>query len=156
MKAQEGIVEFLNQVLRAELTAVHQYLLHAAMCKNWGYERLHGHFAHLAQEEVGHSSGLVDHILYLEGVPGVEHLDSVAKGHTVKNLFESDLEFEREDVALLRKGIGHCAKAGDFTTRHMLEEMIVDSEEHVDWFETQLKAIKQVGLENYLAEQIKK
>jgi bacterioferritin len=156
MKAQEGIVEFLNEVLKAELTAVHQYLLHAAMCKNWGYERLHEHFAHLAQEEVGHSSSLIDHILYLEGVPGVEHLDAVAKGDTVKNLFESDLEFEREDVALLRKGIGQCAKVGDFTTRHMLEDMIVDSEEHVEWFETQLKAIKQVGLENYLAEHIRK
>ena len=156
MKAQEGIVEFLNQVLQAELTAVHQYLLRAAMCKHWGYERLHDHFAHLSQEEVSHSTGLIDHILYLEGVPGVEHLDSVAKRHTVKNLFEIDLEFEREDVALLRKGIGHCAKVGDFTTRHMLEDMVVDSEEHVDWFETQLRAIKQVGLENYLAEQIKK
>jgi bacterioferritin len=155
MKAQEGILDFLNQVLKAELTAVHQYLLHAAMCKHWGYECLHEQFAHLAQEEVGHSSGLIDHILYLEGVPGVEYLDSVAKGHTVKNLFESDLEFEREDVALLRKGIGHCAKVGDFTTRHMLEDMIVDSEEHVDWFETQLRVIKQVGLESYLSEQIK-
>jgi len=156
MKAHEGIIEFLNQVLKAELTAVHQYLLHAAMCKRWGYERLHEHFAHLAQEEVSHSSGLIDHILYLEGVPGVEHLDSVAKGHTVKNLFESDLEFEREDVSLLRKGIAHCVKVGDFTTRHMLEDMIVDSEEHVDWFETQLRVIKQVGLESYLSEQIKK
>ena len=156
MKAQEGIVEFLNQVLKAELTAVHQYLLHAAMCRHWGYERLHERFAHLAQEEVGHSSGLIDHILYLEGVPGVEHLDAVAKGDTVKNLFESDLEFEREDVALLRKGIGHCAKVGDFTTRHMLEDMIVDSEEHVDWFETQLWALGQVGIDRYLSEQIKK
>lgn len=139
--------------MKAELTAVHQYLLHAAICKHWGCERLR---EHLAQEEVSHSSGLIDHVLYLDGVPGVEQLDSAAKGHTVKNLFESDLEFEREDVALLRKGIGHCAKVGDFTTRHMLEDMIVESEEHVDWLEIQLRAIKQVGLENYLAELIRK
>ncbi|WP_455241669.1 bacterioferritin [Petrachloros mirabilis] len=156
MKAKEGVVEFLNQVLKAELTAVHQYLLHAAVCKNWGYERLHEHFSHLAQEEVGHSAGLIDHILYLEGMPEVEKLDAVARGRDVLALFEADRAFECEDVDLLRKAIAHCAKVGDFTTRHVLEDMVVDSEEHVDWFETQLKAIKQVGVENYLAEQIKK
>lgn len=156
MKAKEGVVDLLNQILRAELTAVHQYLLHAAMCKNWGYERLHEHFSHLAQEEVGHSSGLIDHILYLEGAPHVGELDAVAKGNDVATLFAKDRDFEIEDVELLRKAIAHCAKVGDFTTRHKLEDMVVDSEEHIDWFETQLGTIKQIGLENYLAEQIKK
>ena len=156
MKAKEGVIEFLNQVLKSELTAVHQYLLHAALCKNWGYERLHEHFDHLADEEVIHSSGLIAHILYLEGIPDVGKLDSVAKGQNVGVLFEGDRKFECEDVELLRKAIVHCAKVGDFTTRHMLEDMIEDSEEHVNWFETQLKAIKQVGLENYLAEHIRK
>jgi bacterioferritin len=156
MKAKEGVVEFLSQVLKAELTAVHQYLLHAAMCKNWGYERLHAHFSHLANEEVSHSSGLIDHILYLDGTPNVEHLDRVAAGRTVADLFKADVAFEREDVELLRKAIAHCAKAGDFTTRHMLEDMIEDSEEHVDWFETQLRTIDQVSLDRYLSEHIKK
>lgn len=156
MKAKEGVVEFLNQVLKAELTAVHQYLLHAAMCKNWGYERLHEHFEHLAQEEVGHSSGLIDHILYLEGTPDMEHLDVVGRGRGVSELFTGDLAFEQEDVELLRKAIAHCAKVSDFTTRHMLEHMVEDSEEHVDWFETQLRAIDQVGLDRYLSEHIKK
>ncbi|OGW50726.1 MAG: bacterioferritin [Nitrospirae bacterium RBG_19FT_COMBO_58_9] len=156
MKAKEGVVELLNQVLKAELTAVHQYLLHAAMCKNWGYERLHEHFGHLAHEEVSHSSGLIDHILYLDGTPDVEHLDQVGTGRTVEDLFKADLGFEREDVELLRKAIAHCAKVEDFTTRHRLEEMVVDSEEHVDWFETQLRTIDQVGLDRYLAEHIKK
>ena len=156
MKAKEGVVEFLNQVLKSELTAVHQYLLHAAMCKNWGYERLHEHFSHLAQEEVGHSSGLIDHILYLAGTPDVADLDQVSAGHTAQDLFTVDLEFEREDVESLRKAIVYCAKVGDFTTRHLLEDMVVDSEEHVDWFETQLRTIDQVGLDRYLTEQIKK
>ena len=80
MKAKEGVVELLNQVLKSELTAVHQYLLHAALCKNCGFSRLHRHFQHLATEEIDHSSGLIDHLLYLEGVPGVEHLDSVGTG----------------------------------------------------------------------------
>lgn len=156
MKPKDGVVGLLNQVLKAELTAVHQYLLHAAMCKNWGYERLHDHFSHLAQEEVGHSSGLINHILYLEGTPDVGHLDAVGRGKDMVALFTSDLEFEREDVELLRKAIAHCAKVGDFTTRQMLEHMIEDSEEHVDWFETQLRAIDQVALDRYLSEHIKK
>ena len=156
MKAKEGVLEHLNQVLKAELTAVHQYLLHAAMCKNWGYDRLHDHYAHLANEEVQHSAGLIDHILYLNGTPEVGQLDTVAQGQDVGALFRVDLDFEREDVELLRKAIAHSATVGDFTTRHLLEHMIEDSEEHVDWFETRLRTIKQVGLENYLSEQIKK
>lgn len=156
MKAKDGVLELLNQVLRAELTAVHQYLLHAALCKNWGYSRLHEHFSHLASEEVGHSSGLMDHVLYLDGTPDVEHLDAVAYGSDVAALITADLEFEREDAELLRKAITHCARVGDFTTRHIFEHMIIDTEEHIDWFETQLRTIKQTGLENYLAMQIKK
>ncbi|MBH0202392.1 MAG: bacterioferritin [Nitrospira sp.] len=156
MKAKEGVLELLNQVLRAELTAVHQYLLHAALCKNWGYERLHEHYSHLANEEVQHSAGLMDHILYLDGTPDVEHLDPVAHGPNVEALFRADLEFEREDVESLRGAIIHCATVGDFTTRHLLEHMIEDSEEHVDWFETRLRTISQVGLERFLSEQIKK
>lgn len=156
MKAKEGVVEFFNQVLKAELTAVHQYLLHAAMCKNWGYDRLHDHYGHLANEEVAHSSGLIDHLLYLDGAPDVQHLDAVTHGRDVAALFSGDLDFEREDVELLRKAIAHCAKVGDFTSRHMLEHMIEDSEEHVDWFETQLRTIDQVGLDRYLSEQVKK
>jgi bacterioferritin len=156
MKAKDGVLDLLNQVLRAELTAVHQYLLHAALCKNWGYSRLHEHFNHLAQEEVSHSSGLMDHVLYLDGTPDVEHLDAVAQGQDVAALFTADLEFEREDAELLRKAIAHCAKVGDFTTRHILEHMIIDTEEHIDWFETQLRVIDQVGVERYLTEQIKK
>ncbi|UVT14941.1 MAG: bacterioferritin [Nitrospira sp.] len=156
MKAKEGVVELLNQVLQAELTAVHQYLLHAAMCKNWGYERLHDHYSHLATEEVQHSAGLLDHILYLNGTPDVGRLDTIAQGRDVAALFRADLDFEREDVELLRKAIAHCAKVNDFTTRHQLEHMIEDSEEHVDWFETQLRTIEQVGLDRFLSEHIKK
>ncbi|MBS0182538.1 MAG: bacterioferritin [Nitrospira sp.] len=156
MKAKEGVLEHLNHVLKAELTAVHQYLLHAAMCKNWGYDRLHDYYSHVANEEVQHSAGLIDHILYLNGAPEVGQLDTVAQGQDVGALFRVDLDFEREDVELLRKAIAHCATVGDFTTRHLLEHMIEDSEEHVDWFETRLRTISQVGLDRFLSEQIKK
>ncbi len=154
MKAKEGVLDILNKVLVSELTAVHQYLVHAALCKHWGYGRLHEHFSHLAQEEVSHSSGLIDHILYLGGAPEMDRLDAVAAGKKVTELLEADLTFEREDADVLRGGIAHCVKVGDFTTRHRLEEMIVDTEEHIEWFETQLRTISQVGLERYLAEQI--
>jgi bacterioferritin len=154
MKAKEGVLGYLGRVLTAELTAVHQYLLHAAMCKNWGYQRLHEHFSHLADEEVRHSSGLIDHVLYLDGTPQVEHVDTIAGGSSVAELLEADLRFELEDAELLREAIAHCSKVGDFTTRHLLEHMIIDTEEHIDWFETQLRTIKQVGLALYLAEHI--
>jgi bacterioferritin len=156
MKAKEGVLDNLNGILQAELTAVHQYLLHAAMCGNWGYERLEHEFKELAREEVEHSSQLIDHILYLEGTPNVDRLDQVSRGASVENLFEADLRFELQDVESLRKAIAHCAKVMDFTTRHKLEDMVTDSEEHVNWFETQLRTIEQVGLDKYLSEQIKK
>ena len=156
MKAKEGVLDHLNEILQAELTAVHQYLLHAAMCGNWGYERLQHEFKERAGEEVEHSSQLIDHILYLEGTPNVDQLDQVSTGASVEALFEADLRFELQDVEALRKAIAHCAKVMDFTTRHKLEDMMKDSEEHVDWFETQLRTIEQVGLENYLSEQIKR
>lgn len=156
MKAKDGVLDFLNQVLKSELTAIHQYLLHAAMCKNWGYERLHEHYRHLANEEVQHSAGLIDHILYLNGTPAVAQIDAVTHGEDVAALFRVDLGFECEDVELLRTAIAHCTKVDDFTTRHLLEHMIQDSEEHVDWFETRLRTIDQIGLERFLSEQIKK
>lgn len=156
MKAKEGVVDFLNKVVTLELTAVHQYLLHAAICGNWGYARLQHELHELATEEIGHASKVIDHILYLEGTPNVQSLGTVKTGSTVHKLFEEDLKFEQDDANLLREAIAHSAKVGDYTTRHKLEDMIKETEEHIDWFETQLRAIKQVGLENYLSEQMKK
>jgi bacterioferritin len=156
MKAKEGVLDQLNGILRAELTAVHQYLLHAAMSGNWGYERLEQEFRELASEEVEHSSQLIDHILYLEGNPDVGRIDEVSRGGSVEALFKADLRFEQHDVEALRTAIAHCARVMDFATRHKLEDMVQDSEEHVDWFETQLRSIEQVGLEQYLSEQIKR
>ena len=155
MKAKEGVLDHLNAILRAELTAVHQYLLHAAMSGNWGYERLQHHYRELASEEVQHSSELIDHILYLEGVPDVDRIDEVGRGTSVDALFRADLRFELEDIESLRNAIAHCVKVMDFTTRHKLEDMVKDTEEHVEWFETQLRTIEQVGVERYLSEQIK-
>lgn len=156
MKAKEGVLDQLGEILTAELTAVHQYLLHAELCRHWGYDRLVEKFQHLYTEEITHSGQLVRHILYLGGQPDVGTLETVKGGRSVEELFATNLAFERDDVEMLRKAIAHAAKMGDFTTRHKLEEMVVDSEEHIDYFERQLTTIAQVGLTGYLAEQIKK
>jgi bacterioferritin len=156
MKAKEGVLEFLQKVVTLELTAVHHYLLHAAMCANWGYKRLQHELHERTNEEIAHVSKVLDHMLYLEGAPDVQTLGAVQAGESVPDLFNVDLQLEQEDVTLLREAIAHCATVGDFTTRHKLEDMVVDSEEHIDWIETQLRTIKQVGVENYLSEQIKK
>ena len=156
MKAKEGVLEFLNNILTAELTAAHQYIANAAMCGDWGYDRLHDTIHAHALEEVGHAGCIVEHILYLEGKPDMQRLGTVDVGQTVPDQFKSDLKLEMADLQLLREAIAHCDKVGDYTTRNKLEEMSVDTDEHIDWLETQMETIKQVGLENYLSEQIKK
>jgi bacterioferritin len=154
VKAKEGVIENLKRILTAEMTAIHQYLLHAGLCKSWGYGRLHEEFESLAQGEVKHAGQLIDQILYLDGVPDMQQVEAVATGTDVKQLFEGDLKFEKDDVELLREAIAHCTKVSDFTTRHMLEHMLIDTEEHIDWFETQLRTVEQIGLARYLSEQM--
>ncbi|WP_447986467.1 bacterioferritin [Nitrospira sp. Nam74] len=156
MKAKEGIIELLNKILTADLTAINQYFLHAKMCENWGYERLHHKIKERSFDEMKDADELIEHILYLEGVPNVQRLGTVHVGETVPEQFKTDLQAEKEMLTMLTEGIVHCAKVGDYTTRHMLEDMAEDVDEHIDWIETQMETIKQVGLENYLSEQIKK
>jgi len=156
MKAKEGVIELLNKILTADLTAINQYFLHAKMCENWGYERLHHKVKERSFDEMKDADELIEHILYLEGVPNVQRLGTVHVGETVPEQFKTDLQAEKEMLGLLSEGVAHCAKVGDYTTRHMLEDMAEDVDEHIDWIETQMETVKQVGLENYLSEQIKK
>lgn len=156
MKAKEGVVNILNKVLTADLTAINQYFVHAKMCQNWGYERLYHKIYERSIDEMKDADALIGHILYLEGVPNVQRMNSVHVGETVSEQLKLDLKAEQEMLAILNDGIIHCTKVMDFTTRHMLEDMAKDVDGHIDWIETQMETIKQVGLENYLAEQIKK
>ncbi|MBI4401312.1 MAG: bacterioferritin [Nitrospirae bacterium] len=156
MKAKEGVIDLLNKILTAELTAINQFFVHGKMCENWGYERLHHKIRARSFDEMKDAEELIDHILYLEGVPNMQRLGTVHVGETVPEQFKADLKAEQDMVKLLTEAIGHCAKVGDYTTRHKLEDMVKDEEEHINWIETQLDTIKQVGLENYLSEQIKK
>jgi bacterioferritin len=156
MKAKEGVVNILNKVLTADLTAINQYFVHAKMCENWGYERLHHAVRGRSIDEMKDAEELIEHILYLEGVPNVQRLNTVHVGETVPEQLKLDLKAEQEMLALLSEGVVHCTKVLDFTTRHMLEDMAKDVDAHIDWIEVQLETIKQVGLENYLSEQITK
>jgi len=156
MKAKEGIIDLLNKILTADLTAINQYFVHGKMCENWGYERLHHTVRQRSFDEMKDAEKLIKHILYLEGVPNMQRLGTVHVGETVPEQFKVDLKAEQEMLKLLSDGVTHCAKVGDYTTRHMLEDMAEDVDAHIDWIETQVETIKQVGLENYLAEQIKK
>jgi len=156
MKAKEGVVNILNKVLTVDLTATNQYFVHAKMCENWGYERLHHKVRERSIDEMKDAEQLIEHILYLEGVPNVQRLNTVHVGETVPEQLKLDLQAEKEMLSLLNEGIEHCVKVADFTTRHMLEDMAKDVDSHIDWIEVQLETITQVGLENYLSEQIKK
>jgi bacterioferritin len=148
------IVELLNDVLTAELTAINQYFVHAKMCGNWGYSRLHEHIRDESIDEMRHAEVLVDRILYFEGVPNLQRLLPLRVGETVAEQFRNDLEVEYAAVERLNRGIEACVAAGDNGTRHLLEEILVGEEEHVDWLETQLEAMRQVGEQQYLAEQL--
>ena len=156
MKAKQGVLNLLNKILTADLTAIKSNFVHAKMCANWGYERLHHHVRQRSFDEMKDAEELIEHILYLEDVPNVQRLNSVHVGETVPEQFKADLKAEQEMLALLSEGVVHCTKIGDFTTRHMFEDMVKDVDEHIDWIETQMETIKQIGSETYLAEQIKK
>ncbi len=156
MKAKEGILDMLNDILTSELTKVNQYFVHAEMCRNWGYERLYKKIRAESIREMKHAEKIVEHILYLEGVPNMQRLGDVLVGETVPEQLKLDLKKEQDSAVSLNKAIAKCTAVGDNNTRHKLEEMLEEAEEQVDWLETQLEAIRQVGLENYLSEQLKK
>ncbi len=153
MKAQEGVLDLLNEALTIELTAVNQYFLAAKMCEAWGLGRLHDAFRRRSLEEMQDIEDLMSHILYLEGLPNVQRLGRVRVGQSVPQVLQLGLELEMEAIAFLRRAITHCTGVADYTTRARFEAMIQDEERHADWFETELEALSLLGLENYAAQQ---
>ena len=154
MQGNPRIIETLNDVLTAELTAINQYFIHAKMCQNWGYERLAEHIQDESIDEMKHADSIIERILFLEGVPNMQRLYPVKVGETVREQFELDLQVEYEAVKRFNDGIALAVEVGDNATRHMLEEMLVSEEDHADWLETQLELMRQVGEQNYLAQQL--
>jgi bacterioferritin len=154
VRGDPEIIEFLNEALTAELTAINQYFIHAKMNENWGYERLAKKFYDESIDEMRDAEKLIERILYLEGVPNLQRYGSVAVGETVPEQLELDLQTEVAAVERYNRGVALAVAKGDHGTRELLESRLTDEEEHLDWIETQLRIISEIGIEHYLAQHL--
>jgi bacterioferritin len=155
MKGEPKVIEFLNQVLKAELTAINQYFLHAEMCENWGYERLAKLIRKESIEEMQHAEKLIERILYLDGTPNMSDYFKINIGQTVEQQYKNDVQLEYDAVKRLNDGIQLCIQLNDGGSRELVEKILSDEEHHIDWLEAQLHAIEEMGYQNYLAQQLK-
>jgi len=150
MKGNDQVIDMLNWALTYELTAINQYFIQAKMCKNWGLERLARKHYNESMGEMRHAEKLIDRILFLEGVPEIARYDVIRVGTDVKEQFENDLALEKKGAAHYNATIKLCMEVGDNASRELIAPILVESEEHIDWLETQLDLIQMVGLQNYL------
>ncbi len=155
VKGNPQIIDLLNEVLTNELTSVNQYYLHARICENWGYERLWKKIRAESIDEMKHADQLIERILYLEGLPNLQKLDKINVGESVAEQLRLDLEVEKNAIQMLNRGIELGRKLGDNGSADLLEDMLEDEEEHANWLEAQLSMIAQMGVEHYLAQQVK-
>jgi bacterioferritin len=155
MQGSPAVIEILNEVLTAELTAINQYFIHARMCDNWGYDRLSEKLRHESIDEMKDADAVIERILYLEGLPNMQRLGPIAVGETVLEQLEVDAELERSAIERYNRGVALAVTEGDNGTRDLFETQLRGEEEHLDWIESQLELIRQVGLENYLSQQIR-
>lgn len=149
-----GVVDYLNRVLKNELTAINQYFLHAKMLEDMGLKRLAEHEREESIDEMKHADALMERILFLEGLPNLQALGKLYVGQTVREMLECDLELEVEGLPVLREAVGHCEGVGDYVSRALFQEILASEEGHIDWIETQLGLIDQMGLENYIQAQL--
>jgi bacterioferritin len=154
MRGDPEVVELLNEVLTSELTAVNQYFIHYRMLENFGYERLSKKKREESIEEMQHADAVIQRILFLEGVPNMQRLFPVRVGEEPIEMHKVDLAVEKEAVERLNKGIALATQKGDNGTRALLEKILKNEEDAVDWLETQLTLVDQIGRERYLAEQM--
>ena len=154
MNGNPKIIETLNSLLADELTAINQYIVHSEMCSNWGYEKLHKADEKRAIDEMKHAEKLITRILFLEGIPVVSHLKNISIGSDVVAQHKNDMSSEIEAIAMYNNGIKLAAQVGDSGTRELLESILKDEEVHLDWLEAQINQISQMGIQNYLADQL--
>ena len=154
MKGDSEILKLLQEVLSAELTAINQYFIHARMLRNWRYMRLADHTEKESIGEMKHAQEAMDRILYFDSVPNMQKYMKINVGKTVPDMMKVDLSLEHDAVRRLNKGIALATEKGDNGTRALFEKILVSEEEHIDWLEAQIQQIKDIGAENYLAQQI--
>lgn len=154
MKGKKNILDALNDVLTAELTAINQYFLHARMLENWGLAKLGKLEFAASLDEMKHADQVIKRILFLEGLPNVQKIGRVYVGQDIEELIDCDLKVEYEAIPRLKKHIKLCEQEADFVTRDLLKSILTSEEEHVDWLETQKELIKRAGIQNYVQSQI--
>ena len=154
MKGDSKVIEALNRALTIELTAINQYFVQAKMCRNWGYHKLADKHFKESLGEMKHAEALVDRVLFLEGIPNIARYDTIRVGADVKQHLQNDLKLETGGVKTYNEAVDLCVKLKDGGSREILEHILSESEDHVDWLETQLKLISDIGLQNYLSEQL--
>jgi bacterioferritin len=154
MKAQEDVIAHLNKALRAELTAISQYFLHARMYKNWGLEKLNQKEYEESIEEMKHADTLIERILMLEGLPNLQDLGKLYIGENVLEMLQCDMRLEEEAIPMYREAVTHCESVGDYVTRDLFSSILANEEEHFDWLETQIDLYHKVGEQNYLQSMI--
>ena len=155
MKGDPRVIDALNEVLTNELTAINQYFLHARMCQNWGYAYLGNKIYKESLDEMKHADKLVERILFLDGLPNLQKLNKLSIGTSVVEILKSDLALESATPPLLNTTIALCRSVGDNGSEELLSYILVESEKHVDWLESQLELVQQVGDAHYLAQQIR-
>ena len=149
MKGDAKVIEYLNRVLKNELTAINQYFLHSRMFKDWGLTELGDYEYKESVDEMKHADALIERTLFLEGLPNLQDLGKLYIGENTQEMLECDLRLEMEAIPDLKEAIAHCEKVHDYVSRELFESILDSEEEHVDWLETQLQLIKKVGIENY-------
>jgi bacterioferritin len=149
MKGDKKVIQYLNKVLINELTSINQYFLHAKMFKNWGFKKLADHTHHESIDEMKHADRLIERTLFLEGLPNLQDLNKLMVGENVPEALACDLKLERAAHPVLKAAIAHCETVGDYISRELFEDILESEEEHIDFLETQLSLVKDLGVELY-------